>query len=131
MDAATAAVETARARLAPEARVSVRQGRVPEDWPTGRFDTIIFSEIGYYLSPTDLQHTLLRIEASLGDDGHVVACHWRHSVAEYPQTGDQVHEALRSVPGWETVSLHVEKDFLLEVFARRPARSVAEREGLA
>ena len=131
MDAATAAVETARARLAPEARVSVRQGRVPEDWPTGRFDTIIFSEIGYYLSPTDLQHTLLRIEASLGDDDHVVACHWRHSVAEYPQTGDQVHEALRSVPGWETVSLHVEKDFLLEVFARRPARSVAEREGLA
>ncbi|MDR7191035.1 LmbE family N-acetylglucosaminyl deacetylase [Microbacterium sp. BE35] len=130
MDAATAAVEAARDRLAAETRVSVRQGRIPEDWPSGRFDTIIFSEVGYYLSPADLQHTLLLIEASLADHGHVVACHWRHTVAEYPQTGDEVHEALRSVPGWETASLHVERDFVLEVFARRPARSVAEMDGL-
>lgn len=130
MDAAATAVEIARARLRADTRVSVRHGRVPEDWPAGRFDTIVFSEVGYYFGPADLQRTLTRIDTSLADQGHVVACHWRHPVAEYPQTGDDVHEALRAVPGWETVSLHVEEDFVLELFARSPARSVAEQEGL-
>ena len=65
------------------------------------------------------------------DDGRIVACHWRHPVPEYPQSGDEVHDALRAVAAWETTSLHLERDFVLEVFARRPARSVAEREGLA
>ncbi|TDN92229.1 PIG-L family deacetylase [Microbacterium sp. BK668] len=130
MDAATTAVETARRRLGGETRVTVRQGSVPADWPTGRFDTIVFSEVGYYLAPDDLRRTLALIEASLSADGCVVACHWRHPVAAYPQTGDDVHDALRAVAAWEVVASHVERDFILDVFTRRPARSVAEREGL-
>lgn len=130
MDAATPAVTAARSRLAHNRGVSVRRGSVPDDWPDGRFDTIVLSEVGYYLSPPDLQRTLTLIEASLTADGCLVACHWRHPVPEYPQTGDAVHEALREFAAWETISRHVERDFVLEVFARRPARSVAEREGL-
>ncbi|WP_345801682.1 PIG-L family deacetylase [Microbacterium sp. AZCO] len=130
MDAATPAVVAARRRLAHRRNVSVRQGSVPGDWPDGRFDTIVLSEVGYYLSPSDLERTITLIEASLADDGCLVACHWRHPVADYPQTGDAVHEALQGVPTWEAVSRHVEHDFLLDVFARGPVRSVAEREGL-
>ena len=130
MDAAAAAVETARSRLHDRPGVSVRQGSVPADWPEGEFDTIVLSEVGYYLSPLDLQRTLVLIEASLADGGCVVACHWRHPVAEYPQTGDEVHSALRGVGAWQVISVHVEEDFVLEVFARRPAQSVAKSEGL-
>ncbi|WP_374315180.1 PIG-L family deacetylase [Microbacterium sp.] len=131
MDAAAPAVAAARARLADRPEVSVRQGSVPDDWPEGRFDTIVLSEVGYYLSTADLQRTLGLVEASLAQGGCLVACHWRHPVAEYPQSGDQVHHALRDFGPWETISLHAERDFLLEVFATRPAQSVAEREGLA
>ncbi|MFC8680586.1 PIG-L family deacetylase [Microbacterium ureisolvens] len=131
MDAATPAVAAARSRLEGTRGVTVRQGGIPADWPEGSFDTIVLSEVGYYLSPADLQRTCALIEQSLADDGCLVACHWRHPVAEYPQSGDAVHETLRAVAAWETVSLHTEKDFVLEVFARRPAQSVAEREGLA
>lgn len=130
LDAAGPAVEAVRSRLAGDDRVTVRQGRVPDDWPEGRFDTIVLSEVGYYLSPDDLDRTLAAIEASLVDGGCLVACHWRHPVAEYPQTGDEVHRALRAVSAWEVIVSHVEKDFVLEVFGRRPARSVAETEGL-
>ncbi|WP_203581474.1 bifunctional PIG-L family deacetylase/class I SAM-dependent methyltransferase [Microbacterium hibisci] len=130
MDAATPAATAARSRLEGRRDVAVRQGSVPGDWPDGRFDTIVLSEVGYYLSPDDLQRTCALIEASLSDDGCLVACHWRHPVAEHPQTGDAVHEALRGVAAWETISLHTEKDFVLEVFARRGVQSVAEREGL-
>jgi hypothetical protein len=34
------------------------------------------------------------------------------------QTGDEVHTALRAMPGWEATVLHVERDFILEVFER-------------
>lgn len=131
VDAASAAVDAARARLADLAGVTVLRGSIPADWPAGDFDTIVLSEVGYYLSADDLRRALHLAEEALTDDGCLVACHWRHPVAAHPQSGDEVHEALRSVPAWETLALHEERDFVLEVFARTPAPSVAEREGLA
>ena len=129
-NAITAALEAARIRLADAPSVTLRLGAVPSDWPSGVFDTIVFSEVGYYLSRDDLQATIGLIGDSLAADGCVLACHWRHPVAEYPLSGDEVHIALRSVAAWERLILHEEEDFLLEVFCRRPAVSVAHREGL-
>ena len=130
MDAAEAAVQLARERLAADARVTVLRGAAPDDWPEGEFDTIVLSEVGYYLSAADLRRTLHRLVGSLSDRGCVVACHWRHRVAEYPQTGDDVHDALHEEIEWQTLLTHRERDFVLEVFAPLTAMSVAEREGL-
>lgn len=130
LEPAASALEKARTRTAALPHVTLQLGGAPDDWPAGEFDTIVLSEVGYYLSPPDLQRTIGLIEGSLTGDGCVVACHWRHPVADYPQTGDQVHAALRSVPSWESVARHEEEDFLLEVFGRRPVVSVARREGL-
>lgn len=130
LDASLAALEMARGRLT-SASASLQHAHVPEDWPDGTFDTIIFSEIGYYLSGEDLDRTITLIDAGLSAHGYLVACHWRHPVAAYPQTGDAVHAAIRAHHAWERLALHEEEDFVLEVFARRPALSVARREGLA
>ena len=88
----------------------------------------MLSEVGYYLSARDLARTIALIDAAM--TGCVVACHWRHPVDEYPLSGDDVHRALRSVASWQRLALHEEEDFVLEVFCRRPAVSVAHREGL-
>ena len=130
LDPVDSALEAARARVDDD-RVTFVQGQVPHDWPEGRYDTVVLSEVGYYLSSTDLARTIHLIEDCLADDGCLVACHWRHPVAEYPHTGDDVHAALRGSAAWETTVRHEEADFILEVFSRRPARSVAQREGLA
>lgn len=130
LEPASSALETARTRALVLRNVTLRRGAVPEDWPDGEFDTVVLSEVGYYLSPGDLQRTISLIDGAMSDDGCVLACHWRHPVADYPQTGDQVHAALRSVPSWESIARHEEEDFLLEVFGRRPVVSVARREGL-
>lgn len=130
LDVSRAALDAARRRLADDPRVTFRQGAVPDDQPSGVFETIVFSEVGYYLSPGDLDLTIARIDAALADDGCLVACHWRHPVAEYPLGGDDVHRALRAVRAWEVLSRHEEEDFVLEVFCRRPVVSVARREGL-
>ena len=129
LDPVAAAVKAARSRVDAD-HVTVTQGQVPHDWPAGSYDTVVLSEVGYYLSPADLARTIHLIEDCLTDDGCLVACHWRHPVADYPQTGDDVHAALRASTVWETTVHHEEKDFILEVFSRTPARSVAQREGL-
>jgi len=130
LDASVAALDAARARLGDGAAVTLRQGVVPADWPEGRFDTIVLSEVGYYLSAQDLARTIALIDDAFADDGFLVACHWRHPVAEYPLSGDEVHRALRSVGSWERMVFHEEEDFVLEVFCPGSAVSVARREGL-
>jgi LmbE family N-acetylglucosaminyl deacetylase len=131
LDPAQSALDTARSRLVGVDTVELVRGRAPHDWPAGSYDTIVMSEVGYYLDEHDLDETIRLIERDLTDDGCLVACHWRHPVAEYPQTGDDVHAALRAAARWEPIVRHHERDFLLEVFCPAPALSVAEREGLA
>ncbi|GAA1995943.1 PIG-L family deacetylase [Microbacterium pumilum] len=128
IDAAPAAVGKARRRVVGD-DVRFIVARVPDEWPQGTFDTVVLSEIGYYFSPEDLDRLIDRIESC--GAGLLVACHWRHPVSDYPQTGDAVHRALRRMAGWDTTVSHEERDFVLEVFERSPARSVAQREGLA
>jgi LmbE family N-acetylglucosaminyl deacetylase len=130
IDISAAAVDAARKRIGPRPDVTVSRGAVPEHWPAGVFDTVVLSEVGYYLSRDDLERTLELLKAALAEDGCVLACHWRHAVAEHPLTGDEVHAALRAVEAWDTLVHHEEEDFVLEVFTRRPAVSVARREGL-
>ena len=125
MDPSRVALERARARV--PARVELIHGSTPADWPAGPWDLIVLSEVLYYLSEQDLEIVLHLVERDLAPTGTVVACHWRHPVADYPQTGDAVHQALSR---WPRLSRIHEEDFLLDVLTPSGAASVARREGL-
>lgn len=128
-DLAEAAVAAARERLRPAPHVRVERSDAPEDVPDGRFDLVVVSEVLYYLDPPALDRVLGRLVAALDDDGVLLACHWRHPVAEYPAGGDDVHAALERLPGLARTVRHVEEDFLLDVLSR-DGRGVAARTGL-
>jgi LmbE family N-acetylglucosaminyl deacetylase/SAM-dependent methyltransferase len=108
-----------------EARVQVRCARIPGDWPSGDFDLIVLSEVGYYC--TDLQQLKDRVNDSLSVDGVLIACHWRRPAPDHPFTAEAVHAMLGR--GLRTVVVHREGDFLLDVWTRDGA-SVAEAEGI-
>ncbi|ROS78647.1 PIG-L family deacetylase [Cellulomonas sp. PhB143] len=129
VDIAAAPLEAARRRLGD--RVELFQVATPGEWPAGRFDLVVLSEVGYYWGPADLSLAIDRATASLADDGVLIACHWRHEVPEYPGRGDDVHRALRARGDLATLVRHEEEDFLLDVLVRPPAVSVARRAGLA
>ena len=103
------------------------QGSVPDDWPAGTYDLVVISEVGYYLDVGDLSALLDYVAADLAGDGFVLACHWRHPVADYPQTGDAVHEAMSE--RWPRQSRIEEADFLLDVFHPSGPYTVATRAG--
>jgi SAM-dependent methyltransferase len=111
------ALDQARQRLAPLANVEVLPLTVPGEWPTGPFDLIVVSEIGYYFAPGSLARLIGRIEASLPSGGDLVAVHWRGDT-DYPMTGDMVHKRLDDCPWLERTVHHLEADFVLDVWTR-------------
>lgn len=115
VDWVEAAVDRARDRLRAHPQVRVEQRRLPDEWPNDRFDLIVISEFLYYFSGDDLERLLQLAQTSLLPGGALVACHWRHPVAEHPIDGDSAHVALNSLSTLRRVALHEEQDFLLEV----------------
>ncbi len=129
-DLVPAAVDTARTEVVDQPHVQVEVMTVPQQWPTGTFDLIVLSELGYYLAEADLDRLVGLLRGALTPDGTVVACHWRHPVAEHVRGGDEVHERLLAASGLVPLARHLEEDFLLDVLVPPPARSVARRSGL-
>ena len=62
--------------------------QVPEEWPTGRFDLMVFSEVLYFLSPADIEHCAHRVTATLMPDATVVLVNWRGRSGD-PCTGEE------------------------------------------
>ncbi len=131
-DLAAAAVEAAAARTSGLSQVRVEQRGIPGQWPSGRFDLVVLSEILYYFGDHDLEQVLKLAAASLEPDGTLLAVHWRHPVAEYPRTGDDAHRVLAAQPGLSRLVSHAEPDFLAEVYIRTEGTpvSVAQATGL-
>jgi predicted TPR repeat methyltransferase len=85
VDVSESALEAARARVPG---VTFERRELPEQFPPGRFDLIVASEVLYYLDPPAFEAMLERLH------GTVLAVHWRHPTRTYPMTGDEVHDAL-------------------------------------
>lgn len=126
VEVSAAALLAARDRV--PGNVELRQGAVPRDWPPGRYDLVVLSEVGYYLDRPDLHRLLDLVERDVAPGATILACHWRHPATDYPLSGDEVHEEVNA--RWPRVSRIEEEDFLLDVLAPSGAVSVARRTGL-
>ena len=107
--------------------VEFRQLGLP-DWPSDRrFDLVVLSELGYYLSPSDWRTAIGRMTGTLREPWTVVACHWTPPFAERLQATDDIHAAISErLPGSRLLLLQ-DADFRLEVWSS--VRSVASAEG--
>lgn len=132
LDTSETAVRRTNEVLSTSVAASARLATVPHDWPRqeGPFDLVVVSETGYFLSSEQLDEVIDLIRADLDDDGVLVLCHWRHPIEGWELDGETVHERVRARSGLETLVLHTEEDFLLEVLVPAPNLSVARREGL-
>ena len=80
IDVAEAALDRARARDSPN--VAFERREVPEEFPDGAYDLIVFSEVLYYLDAPAFDATCDAIERTL--DGILLAVHWRPERAALP-----------------------------------------------
>ena len=78
-----------------------------------RFDTVVLSEIGYFLDGATLLATLAGIDALLRDDGVVVVANWLHPTRDIPLDGRLVDEQVRLV--WPTLARYEDDDVAIVV----------------
>ncbi|XLE16193.1 SAM-dependent methyltransferase (plasmid) [Deinococcus altitudinis] len=118
LDLSQRALDRARARCASLPQVRFERRQMPAEFPPGRFDLLVLSEVLYYLSPADLQLMLERSVGALLPAGHLIAVHWTPAVHDYPQTGDQVHAALLAAPGLKHLYGERHEQYRLDLFER-------------
>jgi hypothetical protein len=111
------AIQKARSRLSNRTNVTLREGAIPEDWPSDTFDLIVLSEIAYYFDVRDLQHILTLALASSTPGAHLVGVHWRGET-NYALTGDKAHEVISACTSLNRIVHHEEKAFVLSVWER-------------
>jgi trans-aconitate methyltransferase len=95
-DFAPSAVARARRRCADHPQVQVRCADVAHESPEGRFDLIVFSELGYYFERPELMRIAQNLAGHLVGGGELIAVHWLGASADHRLHGDVVHEALRA-----------------------------------
>lgn len=133
VDVAEAAVRGADERLREAGcrdRVTLTRASLDAAWPAGPFDLLVLSEVAYYLNANTLAEVLRRECPRLAPGATIVAAHWRHSVADYPLTGDGAHQIISQTPGLTALGCYRDSDVIVEVFDTDGARSVAVREGV-
>ncbi len=126
-DLSAAALDEAARATGACPNVRLEQASHPAQWPAGRFDLIVVSEVGYYLSPQEVVTMAAKLRGSLAEDGLLLACHWLHPFAEALSSATQVHRAFAR--GLEEAFCYQDADVLLQGWSVDPV-SVARWEGL-
>ena len=81
----------ARSRCADRPQVRFQKMRVPAEWPTQRFDLIVFSEVLYFLSRADIDRCAEQVLASVLPGAMVVLVNWLGPTDD-PTSGDEAAE---------------------------------------
>ena len=107
---------TVRCRDIPNVRLAHMM--VPQEFPSGPFDLVLVSEVGYYWSDADLKNAreMIAITAS---GGLVELVHFLPKVTEYPRDGDSVHAAFLADSRFTSVSEERAELYRIDVFSVR------------
>ena len=91
LDVVPSVLNQARTRCADCPNASFKLSAVPGNWPEGKFDLILISEVAYYLDRPDLARLVARVENALFPEADIVLVHWT-GVTHYPLSGDEAAE---------------------------------------
>jgi SAM-dependent methyltransferase len=104
LDASEIPLKKARERCAGMGNVGFMRATLPDEFPAGRFDLILMSEVGYYFALPELRKLQEQILEALAPGGELVCVHYLPVVPDYPLTGDEVHESVLNLDGLEHLS---------------------------
>lgn len=99
MEISPTAAARARERCGCLANVHIACGALPEQMPSGSFDLIVLSEIGYYFEAEELGQLSEQLLEQLQSNGVLLAEHWLGTSNDHILSGDHVHEILSGVTG--------------------------------
>ena len=101
-DISETALAQARLRCADLPQITFERRDISAEFPDGRFDLILVSEVGYYFSLPDLENLRAQIAIALAPRGHLLLVHYTGET-NYPLTADTVHHTFL---GWQGRTWH-------------------------
>jgi 2-polyprenyl-3-methyl-5-hydroxy-6-metoxy-1,4-benzoquinol methylase len=96
-------LEAARLRCADQPQVRFQRMQVPTEWPEGRFDLMVFSEVLYFLSEADIGRCASRVLGSLSPAGMVVLVNWLGQTDDPTPGNDAAEKFIGATAGRLTV----------------------------
>ena len=124
VDVVPEVLDRARTRCRDLPQVQFALMETPGELPEATFDLIVLSEVAYYWSVDALADARRALAERLLPGGHLILVHWTPWVHDYPQTGDQVHQAFMEDAGPSGPLHHLknrrEETYRLDLFERRP-----------
>ncbi len=120
LDVSEIAQKRAIARCQDLPQVRFRIAQIPQAYPDEMFDLTLLSEVGYYLSWSDLNKTQQLILERLEKGGHLLLVHWTLFAKDYPLTGDEVHDSFLQLPATDLKHLQGlrQERYRLDLFER-------------
>ena len=118
IDVSESALAQARARCRHLPQVVFQNKSVPTQFPEGQFTLILVSEVAYYLSRPDLILLANQLAAHQPQGADLLLVHFTPEVADYPATGDQVHDYFLTRPEWRNLAESRQPRYRLNVLRR-------------
>lgn len=107
-DISERALAQARLRCADRPHVTFERADLSTRFPSGCFDLILVSEVGYYFSAPDLERVRARLAAALAPRGHLLLVHYTGET-NYPLSADAVHDTFLAWQGRTWSRLRTER----------------------
>jgi cyclopropane fatty-acyl-phospholipid synthase-like methyltransferase len=115
VDASTTALGRCEHEVRNLPQVRIGQATLPDEFPVGQYDLIVYSELGYILGENELDDLVMRMQAALHSNGELMAVHWRDPSPDHPRDGDRVHDKLlEGLGALRHVSCYSEAEFRLD-----------------
>jgi SAM-dependent methyltransferase len=99
IDFSQTAIDQARRFCEAFPNVHLNCGSLPADIPSGTFDLIVMSEIGYYFNGHALARIGTQLIERLQPSGVLLGVHWLGYSADHLLDGNQVHDILTNLDG--------------------------------
>jgi trans-aconitate methyltransferase len=104
IDISETPLAAARERCADQTHVEFRRLDISAEWPAGRFDLVVLSEVIYFLSAEDVVRTARHVVQSAAPGACVLLVNWL-GLTDYPCGGDEAaHLFIESCRGAFTVA---------------------------
>ncbi|WP_379923632.1 SAM-dependent methyltransferase [Erythrobacter sp. R86502] len=101
LDVSDEALDLARKRSTEQASGRYRRAEVPQDWPDGSFDLIVFSEILYFLSAHEVAAVSRQACAALAPGGLCLLVNWT-GPNDLPLSGDAAVHLFVEAASWRS-----------------------------
>lgn len=111
-------IQIARERL--KARNGIQFGvfTIPREYPEGKYDLIMLSEVAYYLSREDLELTKELIFDSLNPGGTLCLVNWRPQIEGCAFNGDEISRNFTGDPSYINTYQDIKDNYRIDVMQK-------------